>query len=156
MASTRKIQTSWCFVSSKTNYQSYALDWIIINNHSKHSTKRSNTIWISWLRTVEWFGVAVGLSKLHRQEKCRHLGVLSKTNHRSHSLDWIILNYHSKHSTKRSSTIQIHRSREWKGSAMVLDCQNGIDKKNSDLWVFWAKPFTDPMQWIATNKIPNF
>ena len=43
----------------------------------------------------------------------------------------------------------------WNGSALVSDRRSCIDKKNSDVLVVRAKPFTDPMQWIATKDPSN-
>jgi hypothetical protein len=85
---------------------------------------------------VEWFRVGVGSSKWHRHEKFKHPWVFEQ-NHSPIPFNELPPRIHQKlKQTNRSNTIRTHRSREWKGSAMVLDRQNGIDKKNSDIWVF--------------------
>jgi hypothetical protein len=87
---------------------------------------------------VEGFRVGVGSSNLHRQEKSRHLGVSFRAKQITDPMLWIESSSTTIQNIQQSAQIPFgfHGLGQWNGSAMVLDRRNGIDKKNSDIWVF--------------------
>ncbi len=126
------------------------MQWIATKAPSKAKTNQSNTVIPH--RSGEWKGFAMVLDRRNGIDKKNSNILVFQAAPLTDPMQWIATKDPSKAKTNSSNTVIPHRSGERKGSALLLDRWNGIDKKNSNILVFRAAPLTDPMQWIATKE----